>query len=162
MKKTIIAAVMLYGLILIVASCAASRTCEPVVISTNTDYTHDPMAVPYYNTHEIFAETYSGADLCIELRDEIIDRMREKAESINEDPQVLYHCIKSTYPDWNARPNRIPCYAEKCRYQLQDIWAIAFNRANSFDEETLSHFDLYFVSCTTYDTLYHTGCFAID
>jgi hypothetical protein len=162
MKKTLVAATMLSALIMMVSGCISSQGCEPVVVFTNTDYTYRPTCVPYTSTHEIFAQVYSGADLSIGLRNELIDRMRDKAESINEDPDVLYQCIKCTYPDWNARPNRIPCYAEKCRYQLQDIWAIAFNRANSFEEETLSHFDLFFVSCATYDTLYHTGCFGID
>lgn len=146
----------------IVTGCTSGDICEPVVIITHTDYTYDPLSVPYSTTHDIFANTYSGADLSAELRTQIIDEMRHKAENIGEDPQILYHCIRSTYPDWHARPNRIPCYAEKCRYQGQYIWAIAFNRANSFEEASLSHFDLYFVSYATYDTLYHTGCFGTD
>ncbi len=146
----------------IIAGCTSTSDCEPVVIITNTDYSYDPLSVPYSATHENFANTYSGADLCVDLRDDIIDEMCDKADRINEDPQILYQCIKSTYSDWQVRPNRIPCYAERCRYQGQTIWAIAFNRANSFDEETLSHFDLYFVSYVSYDTLYHTGCFGTD
>lgn len=145
-----------------VSGCTSTEDCEPVVVVTNTDYTYDPLSVPYSTTHEIFASAYSGADLSVELRTEIMQNIWRKAENIGEDPQILYHCIVSTYPDWNARPDRIPCYAEKCRYQGQSIWAIAFNRVNSFDEASLSHFDLYFVSYTTYDTLYHTGCFGTD
>jgi hypothetical protein len=150
------------ALMVIVMGCTSTEECEPIVIITNTDYTYDPMSVPYSSTHEIFANNYSGADLSLDLRDEIIEQMWHKAEDINEDPQILYQCIKCTYPDWNTRPNRIPCYAERCRYQGQTIWAIAFNRANSFDEESLSHFDLYFVAYVSYDTLYHTGCFGTD
>jgi hypothetical protein len=157
---------ILWGIVLtfmvIVSGCTSSEDCEPVVIVTNTDYTSDPLSVPYHTTHEMFAETYAGADLSIELRTEIIERMRHKAEDIGEDQHILYQCIKSTYPDWNVRPHRIPCYAEKCWYQSQSIWAIAFNRANGFEEATLSHFDLYLVSYATYDTLYHTGCFGTD
>jgi hypothetical protein len=162
MKRRLIFWGLLLALTIIVIGCTASEDCEPVVIVSNTDYTYDPLSVPYTSTHEIFANTYSGADLSFDLRTRIIDEMWRKAERVNEDPQVLYQCIKCTYPDWHVRPNRIPCYAEKCRYQGQTIWAIAFNRANSFEEETLSHFDLYFVSYATYDTLYHTGCFGVD
>jgi hypothetical protein len=162
MKKITIFWGLVLAVMVIVSGCTSIEDGEPVVIVTNTDYTYDPLSVPYSATHEIFASIYSGADLSAELRDEIIASMCRKAENIGEDPQILYHCIASTYPDWNTRPDRIPCYAEKCRYQGQSIWAIAFNRANSFDETSLSHFDLYFVSYATYDTLYHTGCFGTD
>ena len=159
MKRIALASIMFAAISIIVSGCASKTECEPVVILTNTDYTYDPNSVPYTSTHEIFAETYSGADLSAELRDDIIDIMWDKAENLGEDPQVLYQCIVATYSDWDVRPNRIPCYAERCRYEGQTIWAIAFNRANSFDEESLSHYDLYFVSYSTYDTLYHAGCF---
>ena len=153
---------VLLTLAVIMIGCTSHEACEPVVIVTNTDYTNDPLSVPYTSTHEIFADAYSGADLSTELRAEIIESMWRRAEELNEDPQILFHCIQSTYTDWHARPNRIPCYAEKCRYEGEYIWAIAFNRANSFDELSLSHFDLFFVSYATYETLYHTGCFGTD
>jgi len=162
MRRTAIAGTMFLTIMVILSSCTSTTDCEPVVIFTNTDYTYRPTSVPFTATHEIFAETYAGEDLSAELRSDIIEQMQHKAEDIGADPVILYHCIVATYPDWNTRPNRIPCYAEKCRYQSQTIWAIAFNRANSFDEASLSHFDLYLVSCATYDTLYHTGCFGAD
>lgn len=150
------------GLIIILHGCTATPEGEPVVIVTNTDYTSNPETVPFTEIHEVFAENYSGADLSIALRDELIARMQEKAADINEDPDVLYQCIRATYQEWNERPYRIPCYAEKCIYQNQAAWAIAFNRVNSFDETAAEHFDLYFVSYASYDTLYHTGCFSTD
>jgi hypothetical protein len=162
MKKAIIIGVLLFAIMVIVSGCISTTDSAPVVIITDIDYTYDPESVPYTATHEIFAETYAGEDLSIGLRGEIIERMQQMAEDLGADPQVLHQCIVSTYPDWNVRPNRIPCYAEKCRYQGQTVWAIAFNRANSFDETSLSHFDLYFVSYTTYNILYHTGCFGTD
>jgi hypothetical protein len=162
MKKRTIGWAAVLAVLVIVIGCTSTEEHEPVVIITNTDYTYDPLSVPYSSTHEIFANAYSGADLSFDLRNQIIEQMMDKAETAGEDPYVLYQCIKCTYPDWNVRPNRIPCYAERCRYQGQTIWAIAFNRANSFDEASLSHFDLYFVSYITYDTLYHTGCFGTD
>ncbi|UCG91732.1 MAG: hypothetical protein JSV97_11765 [candidate division WOR-3 bacterium] len=158
-KQIIFWGVLIVSLIF-VSSCTSSAVkCEPVVVVTGEDYTSDPLAVPYQDTHEEFAENYSGEDLSIELRDEIIERMREKAGEIGEDPEVLYQCIKATYSDWDERPMRIPSYAEKCVYQDESIWAIAFNRANSFEESSLEHFDLFFVASATYDTLYHTGCY---
>jgi hypothetical protein len=160
MKRKHFCGIMLLLLAFTMTGCKDSvPECDPIVIVTNTDYTSDPTTVPYNEIHDVFAQYYSGADLSIALRDEIIERMEEKADLIGEDPTTLYQCIRATYADWNERPSRIPCYAEKCMYENQVIWAIAFNRANSFDETSLEHFDLYFVSCTTNDTLYHTGCF---
>jgi hypothetical protein len=152
----------LMALVIILPSCTSELECEPVVVVTDIDYTSDPLSVPYTDVHQVFAENYSGADLSLELRAEIIESMREKAIGVGEDPDILYECIRATYPDWNTRPDRIPCYAEKCVYTNESIWAIAFNRANSFEEATLGHFDLFFVSYATYDTLYHTGCFSTD
>ncbi|KPK64635.1 hypothetical protein AMJ83_00005 [candidate division WOR_3 bacterium SM23_42] len=151
---------MLIALVFSMSSCSKSPACDPVVVVTDIDYTSAPLDVPYTNIHEVFADNYCGADLSVELRDNIITEMQEKAVEIGENPDVLYECIKATYSDWNERPHRIPCYAEKCVYESQSVWAIAFNRANSFEEASLSHFDLFFVSYATYDTLYHTGCFS--
>lgn len=162
MKRKHLTCALLIGFGLILLGCKSAPECEPVVIVTNTDYTSNPETVPFTEIHEVFAENYAGADLSIALRDELITQMQGKAEEINEDPAVLYQCIRATYSVWDERPNRIPCYAEKCMYEGQSTWAVAFNRANSFDETSLEHFDLYFVSCTSYDTLYHTGCFSTD
>ena len=159
MNRSLAILSLLFAAMLLIGGCASELECEPVVVSTDIDYTLDPLSVPYGEIHEIFAETYSGEDLSVDLRAELIDRMCQLAEEISEDPQTLRECIVATYPDWNERPNRIPCYAEKCIYLGQAIWAIAFNRANSFDETTLSHFDLYFVSCSSHEVLYNTGCF---
>ena len=142
-----------------VSGCTSAVESDPVVVVTDIDYTSDPASVPYEETHSEFAEKYSGADLSIGLRDEIISIMRDKAEELGENAEVLYQCIKATYTNWSERPNRIPCYAEKCIYETESVWAIAFNRANSFDEETLGHFDLFFVSISNYEILYYTGCF---
>lgn len=160
MNKQMIFWGVLMVLIIILSGCTSSvLKCEPVVVVTDIGYTSDPLSVPYQEVHDEFAENYSGEDLSIELRDEIIESMREKAEELEEDAEILYQCIRATYPDWNERPNRIPCYAEKCIYENESIWAIAFNRANSFDESSLDHFDLFFVSNLTYEIRYHTGCY---
>lgn len=159
MKKLLAILPLFFAALLLTGGCASELECEPVVVSTDIDYTLDPLSVPYEEIHEIFAETYTGEDLSVALRDDIIDRMCQFAEDIGEDPQTLRECISATYADWNERPNRIPCYAEKCIYLGQAIWAVAFNRANSFDESSLSHLDLYFVSCSTHEVLYSTGCY---
>ena len=160
MHKQLIPWSIVMVLVFFMSGCTKSPACEPVVVVTDIDYTSAPLAVPYTDVHQVFAENYSGADLSVDLRDDIITEMQEKAVEIGENPDVLFECIKATYPDWNERPNRIPCYAEKCVYESEQVWAIAFNRANSFEETSLSHFDLFFVSYATYDTLYHTGCFS--
>lgn len=162
MKRKHLVHMLFIFFILIVTSCTSDLECDPVVIITNADYTSNPETVPFTEIHEVFAENYTGADLSIELRDQLITRMQEKAIDIGEDPGVLYQCIRATYSIWDERPNRIPCYAEKCIFQDQTVWAIAFNRVNNFDETAAEHFDLYFVSYSSCDTLYHTGCFSVD
>jgi len=160
MNRRLIFYAVLVASVIAMSGCTSTEVkCDPVVVVTGKDYTSDPVSVPYEETHSEFAENYSGADLSVGLRDEIINIMRDKAEELGEDAEVLYQCIKATYTNWNERPNRIPCYAEKCRYEDEATWAIAFNRANSFDEESLGHFDLFFVSIADYEILYYTGCF---
>jgi hypothetical protein len=158
-NKRLIFTAVLMVLIFVVFQCTTEWTGVPVVVVTDTDYTSDPDAVPYTDIHDEFAEHYSGADLSIELRNEMISSMQEQALELGENAGTLYHCIKATYTDWDERPMRIPCYAEKCIYEDKAIWAIAFNRANSFDEESLEHFDLFFVTISTHEIVYQTGCF---
>ena len=63
----------------------------------------------------------------------------------------------------------IPCYAELAVYNDTEVWALAFNRANSFEETSLRHFEVYFVSipyleanlisaCNSSAVLYWWGC----
>jgi hypothetical protein len=159
MNKRMILLAILLASIFVVFQCTSEWTGEPMVVVTDTDYTLDPDAVPYTDIHDEFAEHYSGADLSIELRDEMISSMQEQAFELGENAGTLYFCIKATYSDWDGRPMRIPCYAEKCMYEDTAVWAIAFNRANSFDESSLEHFDLFFVTLSTREIVYQTGCF---
>ena len=142
--------------------------CEPVVKVTGYNYTANSNSVPYQDIHSKFADNYTGSDLSRELRDDIIDSMQKQAEELGENSTILYEAIKVTYADWAYRPYRIPCYAEKAMYKNETIWALAFNRANSF-EDGIEHFDLYFVSistlqaqyihgCNSTAIIYHTGC----
>jgi hypothetical protein len=159
MNKRLIYWGVLIGLIFVVSQCTTEWTGVPVVVVTDTDYTSDPDAVPYTDIHDEFAEHYSGADLSIELRDEMIRSIQEQAFELGENAATLYHCIKVTYTDWDERPRKIPCYAEKCIYEDTAVWAFAFNRANSFEESSLEHFDLFFVTISTHEIVYQTGCF---
>lgn len=146
-------------LLILATTCTSENTGESIVVVSNNDYTTDPYSLPYQEIHREFADMYSGEDLCIDLRDRIVQDMREIADSLGESSDILYQCIKACYQDWNTRPMKIPCYSEKCFYENQSIWAIAFNRVNSFDEETLEHFDVFFVSCMTFNILFYDGCF---
>jgi len=133
--------------------------CEPIVVVTDINYSSDPDAIPYYGIHNGFSENYSGSDLSIELRDRVIQHMVEKADELGENSSILYEAIKITYySDWETRPIRIPCYAEKAVYNGESIWAIAFNRANGFGESSLGHFNLYFVSISTLEAQWFAGC----
>ena len=158
-KQTIFWGVVMLSIIIVSGCTSVDLKCDPVVVVTDNDYTPDPSSVPYNEIHDEFAENYSGEDLSGELREEIIESMREKTTELGEDAEILYQCVKTTYSDWEERPKRIPCYAEKCIYENESIWAIAFNRANSFNESSLNHFDLVFVSNSTYEIVYHTGCY---
>jgi len=95
--------------------------------------------------------------------------MTEKADELGENSTILFEAIKVIYNyNWNERPMRIPCYAEKAVYENESVWVIAFNRANGYIGG-IGHFDLYFVSIPIIEAqyisgsnssaiLYHYGC----
>ena len=134
-----------------------SLKCEPIVKVTGHNYTDDPASVPYQDIHNKFAKNYTGSNLSSELRNLTIESMITQADELGENTTILYESIKVTYYDWETRPSRIPCYAEKAMYNNEQIWAIAFNRANGF-EDGLGHFDLFFVSISTIEAQYVSGC----
>ena len=150
--------ILLLGSIIIASSCSSGIIIEPVVVISNVDYLGQEYDLPYNDIHDEFSTAYSGADLCVGLRNDLIEVMVNKADSLGEDPDILYEGIKATYEDWTERPDRIPCYAEKCLYDNEPVWAIAFNRANGFESETLEHIDFFYMSCSNYDILYYGGC----
>jgi hypothetical protein len=158
-RMNFLTGIALLGCSVIISGCSSELLCDPVVVVSNTDYVGNEYDLPYEDIHAEFAENYAGKDLCVDLRNDLLAVMERKADSLGEDPDIFHECIKATYEDWDARPNRIPCYAEKCLYNSQSVWAIAFNRANNFEEETLGHFDLFYMSCSNYDVLYYGGCF---
>jgi hypothetical protein len=131
--------------------------CEPEVKVTGFNYTSNPSSVPYQSVHSNFSGNYTGSDLSVELRNLTIDSMLEKADELGENTTILYESIKVIFNDWEAKPNSIPTYAEKARYNNEWIWAIAFNRANGF-EDGIGHIDLFFVSISTIEAQYITGC----
>ena len=158
-KVGIFTGIFFLGFVIIASSCSAELLCEPVVVVSNIDYVGQEYDLPYGEIHDEFAVTYSGADLSVSLRNDLIEVMENKADSLGEDPDVLYECVKATYEDWSERPDRIPCYAEKCLYDNEPVWAIAFNRANGFESQTLEHIDFFYMSCSRYDILYYGGCY---
>jgi hypothetical protein len=130
---------------------------DPVVKVTNHDYTEDPRSVPYHDIHDKFSAKYTGSDLDIEFRDALSRRMSELADDLSFNGTLLRECVNATYDDMTVRPNRIPTYAEKCVYNGEDIWAIAFNRCNGW-EDGIGHFDLYFISIATIEAGWVHGC----
>ena len=96
MNKQMIFWELVMILIIIVSGCTLALKCDPVVVVTDKDYTSNPSSVPYNEIHDEFAENYSGEDLSSELRDEIIESMREKATELGEDAEILYQCINTT------------------------------------------------------------------
>ena len=132
--------------------------CEPIVSITGTNYTSFENPVPYEEIHRKIAENYSGNNLSIELRDLYVQHILNKADDFEENSTILFEAIKLAYYDWDERPNKIPCYVEKAVYKNESVWVIAFNRANGFDEGSLGHYELYFVSISTIETQYQTGC----
>lgn len=130
---------------------------DPVVKVTEHDYTGDPYSLPYGEVHDLFASVYNGSDLSKELRDDLIDSMEELAVDLEENGTILGYCIEETYEDMTTRPHRIPTYAEKCTYSEEDVWAIAFNRCNGF-QDAIGHFDVFFVSIDTITTMHQSGC----
>ncbi|HEX7320946.1 MAG TPA: hypothetical protein VF399_11415 [bacterium] len=147
-------------LCLVLLSCHhVSLRCEPDVVVTNIDYTSDPCSVPYGDAHQKFADNYYGTDLSFDLKNALVDRMAEIADSLGEDGDVLKECVIAAYGDsWDSQPMRIPCYAEKCVYDSSEVWAIVFNRENDYNSNIV-HFDLFFISLDTKAVLYTDGCY---
>ena len=90
-----------------------------------------------------------------------MDVMEDKAEDLGENGTILSYCIEETYEDMDQRPNRIPTYAEKCLLNGEDVWAVAFNRCNGW-EDGIGHFDLYFISISDIEHIYVTGCYGCN
>ncbi|MBN1390436.1 MAG: hypothetical protein JXA22_07330 [Candidatus Thermoplasmatota archaeon] len=134
---------------------------SPEVNVTSTDYSGNPYSVPYQGVHDRFSSAYNGSDLSVALRDRLIEVMEEKADDLGENGTVLGYCIEETYDDMDAKPYRIPTYAEKCLWMGEDVWAVAFNRCNGW-EGGIGHFDLFFVSIEDIENLYVTGCFGCN
>jgi hypothetical protein len=131
--------------------------CEPEVKVTGFNYTSDPTSVPYQNVHRNFSGNYTGSNLSQKLRNLTINSMLKQAGNLGENTTILYESIKVNYYNWDARPYMIPCYAEKAMYKNEWIWALAFNRANGF-EDGLGHIDIFFVSISTIQTQLSIGC----
>lgn len=109
-KQYIFTGIFFLGFIIIASSCSSGLLCEPVVVVSNIDYVGQEYGLPYGEIHGEFAVTYSGEDLSVSLRNDMLEVMENKADSLGEDPDILYECVKATYEDWSARPDRIPCY----------------------------------------------------
>jgi hypothetical protein len=157
MKKI---SLMIAVLCLALLSCHhVSLRCEPDVVITNIDYTTDPASVPYGDAHQRFADNYTGSDLSFDLKNTLVNRMAEIADSLGEDGDILKECVIAAYGDsWDSQPMRIPCYAEKCVYDSSEVWAIVFNRENDYNQN-ISHFDMAFVSISTRKILLWDGCY---
>jgi hypothetical protein len=134
---------------------------EPVVKVSSIDYRTAPHTLPYEDTHRRFAENYTGANLTVELRNDLMDKMVEKAEDLGENGTILRYCIEEKYHDMDERPIRIPTYAEKCFWGTNETWAIAFNRCNGW-EDGIGHYDLYFFSIEDIEHIYVTGCYGCN
>jgi hypothetical protein len=133
----------------------------PEVNVTTVDYYGDPYSLPHQGVHNRFSAVYSGSDLDIALRNKLIDVMEDKAFNLNENGTILRYCIEETYEDMDQRPNRIPTYAEKCLWNDEDVWAVAFNRCNGW-EDGIGHFDLYYISIQDIEHIYVTGCYGCN
>ncbi|MBN1539059.1 MAG: hypothetical protein JW939_02860 [Candidatus Thermoplasmatota archaeon] len=134
---------------------------SPEVNVTSTDYSGSPYSVPYHGVHDRFSAAYTGSDMSAALRDRLMEVMEEKADDLGENGTILGYCIEETYDDMDERPNRIPTYAEKCLWKGEDVWAVAFNRCNGW-EDGIGHFDLFFVSIESVENLYITGCYGCN
>lgn len=134
---------------------------DPEVNLSTIDYMNDPYGLPYNGVHDRFSEAYTGSDLSVSLRDRLIEVMEEKAFDLGENGTVLGLCIKASYDEMDERPDRIPTYAEKCLWNEEDVWAIAFNRCNGW-EDGIGHYDLFFISIQDIEDIYVTGCYGCN
>jgi len=149
---TLTLGVILILSLVIFSGCIDDEKAEPEVVVSEKDYVDDPTSLPWRDAHEKISNAYSGSDLSIELRDSLIDKMKNQAEELGEDPEVLFEVIKTIYNEsWDEEPMMIPSYAERCYFDEEEVWAVVFNRANVPDG-CLSHYNGYFVSIERLET----------
>lgn len=141
-----------------------SLKVRPEVRTSENNYNetsiNDFFSTPIWKS---FKENYTTANYSDNLVDVVIDDMKNQAEDFGLDAEKLEDCIYATgaydyLPGEYSLP-MLPCLAEKAKFNNTDVWIIVFNRANGWEEENLSHIDIFVIDINTLETLYHTGCY---
>jgi hypothetical protein len=160
---------------------ASPLTLEPEVRVTNNTYHQSNFSgfgePPIW---EEFNEVYGGK-YSDRLRDAVIDNMKDQAEELDEDPVVLEKCLEATGQFDESNNNRLPCLAEKAKYEyytahigkdwyeIEELneselgetetdpcWIIVINWG--FPEEQFGHIKVYIISAIDYEELYYVTC----
>jgi hypothetical protein len=159
-----------------------SMTLEPEVVVTNRLWGQINFSRGYgtpdiwYEFDETYTSKYSD-----KLLTEIIESMKEQAEDLGEDPELLEECLLATDQFDDSEYHKLPCYAEKARYEfytnhrgkhfdefedLNDtergptethrVWIFILNWG--FPNEWLDHIKYYVISIEEPSILYYQTC----
>lgn len=190
-KQGIIISCFVIVVALIAAGCTTNEpdskeesgmTLEPEVKVTNKLYYQSNYSKLYGDPDiwEKFNEEYGGK-YSRDLREEIIENMKFQAEELGEKPGELEKCLVATGQFDELDENRLPCYAEKARYEyyvdykgkdsfyIRDMneselgptttepcWIIVVNWG--FEGEALGHIKTYIISAEDFSELYFLTC----
>ena len=190
-KYSLMIAIIAVILIILSAGCInsgpsgkekVSMTLEPEVKVTNTLYNQSSFSrsFPEPEIWDEFNEVYGGK--CSDrLLNEIIGSMKSQAKNLSEDPSVLENCLMATGQFDEPNNNRLPCYAEKARfeyyinykgkaaYEIEDIdefelgpkevepcWIFVLNWG--MGDEPLGHIKIYAISTVDHSELFYETC----
>jgi hypothetical protein len=159
---------------------ASPLTLEPEVRVTNDTYQQWNFSglgeLPIWDE---FNDEYGGR-YSDRLRDAVIDNMKDQAEELDEDPEVLEKCLEATGQFDESNNNRLPCLAEKAKYEyhpahigkdwhdielneselsetvIDPCWIIVINWG--LPDEPLGHIKIYIISAIDYEVLSYTTC----
>ena len=127
-----------------------------------------------------FNDVYGGK-YSKKLRDEIIESMKNQAKNLSEDPMILEECLMATGQFDEPNSIRLPCYAEKARYEyytahkgksyweleelneselgpteIEPCWIFVINWG--MGGEPLGHIKTYIISTVDYAELFYQTC----
>ncbi len=127
----IVIVIILLSLILIIGY---QSEADPEVVVSEKDYAEYPTSLPFQEAHGEIADAYSEEDVSIDLRDELIGKMKEQAEELGEDPQELFEAIKAVYGETHIQYLFSLSYTEYEDYLKEG--SIAEELIDVFDDES--------------------------